>query len=381
MQNNNDNNQKNLIIISNNYSTNYYLFLINEIFKILFFLMFILFGTLYYINNFLIPAFSIFKLIIVFLMVYVFFAYFFCLLPLKRMLISNLQLFKPPLNLNTNLENFKNLAINKVKEKFNLNFKNEEFNTFITFKLDFYPAFISAFVTLVITYLLYLYLLQFNIKISIFKILGFILLIINYLWIIIGYSYFINNLNSTHFWTTTGFLILSFLFSIYYILTFNINYLLKLAIIIFNFILLVIFLIKLKYTPKYYVFVRPPNLDLYLIKISNNQIENNIKKITYDCYLDFIQSPFAFGIAFFEKYTNYLKDMYYCDIIASELEVIVKVFENHLQNIEIVQKKEWNFKTIDIVILIKKYGKQHFLLLMPIYLTVFLMFYSLFLKH
>ena len=218
------------------YTSGYYLQLFEELFKYAFFLLFIVFGAIYYYNFILPPDYSFLKLSGLYFIIYIIFGMFYIMLPLRRMLFSNLQVYKAKKNLNIRYARHIPVIIERAGDLFKSHLASlkasdaapiDSFGAvpalshqvppavLITHKTDYYtgfaPFFISSFISAAGLFAASVSNPAVN-GMSCFNITAASFLVINYIVVTLGFKHFINRSDSTH----RGFLFLFILYNLTY---------------------------------------------------------------------------------------------------------------------------------------------------------------------
>jgi hypothetical protein len=338
------------------YKSGYYLQLSEELFKYAFFLLFIVFGAIYYYNFILPPDYSLIKLFGLYFIVYIIFGIFYILLPLRRMLFSNLQVYKDKKNLNARYAPHIPAIIERAGESLKSHSADfgapgaAPFDSFgvipalshqappavlITHKTDYYtgfgPFFISSFVSAAVLFIAAVSNPAVN-GMPCFNMIAASFLVINYIIITLGFKHFINRSDSTH----RGFLFLFILFNLTYSIficrffSFFTPYqihLILLDILIMSFYLYIVF----NYTTVT-AFIRTVDRNIYRIVYNTKTgSASEFIKLEFNYACRFVQTPYAIGFIIYDKEDlSRYGTPYYCDTSKDSVEKIFEVFSDRI---------------------------------------------------
>jgi hypothetical protein len=377
------------------YKSGYYLQLSEEFFKYSFFLLFIVFGALYYRNYILPPDYSPARAAGLFFLVYVVFGIFYILLPLKRMLFSNLQIYRKKLNLNARYEQLARKAVSHTLQNHDASMfqaaGGSKAAALITFRTDYYVAFAPFFLSLCISAAAFSVFAAGNENASAvrsFNLIAAAYLLIGFISALAGFRHFINRPDSTH----RGFLLLILVLNSFFSVSTCVNFPLfaqhKIFIAFVNLIMLGYFLYYVLYKDDLTAFVRTPDRNIYVMSMNSaGGPVNGFEKIEFGTICKFVQTPFAIGFTVYEREDETgFGGLYYCDTSKEALEQVFDVFSDRIaENGEIpaaeagVLKNPVNFfEPLSVAALAKKYGSGQTLILLAINIVSAAMFYEIF---
>lgn len=376
------------------YKSGYYLQLSEELFKYSFFLLFIVFGAIYYYNFVFMNAPSALKAAGLYFIVYIIFAIFYILLPLKRMLFSNLQIYGGRENLNLKHGSAAAKAALGALKKIGVEVADgpERFenNILVTYKTDYYVAFAPFFTSLSLSMIIFaLYVsggaasaapsgLMNAAALSYFALNCFIILL--------GFAHFINRPYSTHFGFHALFLILNFVYSFFACLYFPLFFDYRLLVAALNVFFTVCFIYAFYNIKDHTAFIRLPDRNIYRVEFDGrNYSAGEAKKIEFNYFCRFVQTPYAIGFVIYDKDAgSEVGTPFYCDTSKESVEIILDVFNDRIvKNAGMDDSSNRDgavdyFCPVTIADLSKKYGKSQFLILLAVNVISALVFYEIF---
>lgn len=377
------------------YKSGYYLQLSEEIFKYSFFLLFIVFGAIYYRNYILPPDYSPVRAAGLFLLVYVVFGIFYILLPLKRMLFSNLQIYRKKLDLNARYEQLARKAVSHTMQNHDASFFRAGAGSgaaaLITFRTDYYVAFAPFFLSLGISVAAFTFFAAVNENASAvgsFNLIAAAYLLIGFTSALAGFRHFINRPDSTH----RGFLLLTLVlnscFSVWLCVNFPLFAQYKIYIAFANLIMLGYFSYCVLYKDDLTVFVRTPDRNIYMMSVNSaGGAVHGFEKIEFGTVCKFVQTPFAIGFTIYEREDETgFGGLYYCDTSKAALEQVFEVFSDRIAKNGETQAAEAGapensvnfFEHLSVAALARKYGSLQTLVLLAINTVSAAMFYEIF---
>ncbi len=339
------------------YKSGYYLQLSEELFKYSFFLLFIVFGAIYYYNFILPPDYSLLKISGLYFIVYVILAIFYILLPLRRMLFSSLQVYKAKKNLNAVYAAHITAIIERARELLKAAAAGSDSganlpaldsfgviaglshqrppSVLITHKTDYYTGFGPFFISSLISAAALIYPAVSNPAAGVFisfNIAAAWLSVINLIIILIGFKHFINENDSTH----RGFLFLFIIFnSIYSILIcrlFSFFQPYQIYLIMLNLLILLYYVYKVSHDKTITAFIRTADRNIYrmVYNIKTGAAQEFIK-IEFNHMCRFVQTPYAIGfIVYDNEDASRYGTPYYCDTSKDSVEKIFEVFSDRI---------------------------------------------------
>ncbi|OGM03727.1 MAG: hypothetical protein A2008_08725 [Candidatus Wallbacteria bacterium GWC2_49_35] len=377
------------------YKSGYYLQLSEEFFKYSFFLLFIVFGALYYRNYILPPDYSPVKAAGLFFLIYFVFGIFYILLPLKRMLFSNLQIYRKKLNLNSKYEQLVSKAVSHTLQNhdasaFQAGAKSKT-AALITCRTDYYVAFAPFFLSLCLSVAAFSVFSAVNENASAvrsFNLIAAAYLLIGFVAALTGFRHFINRPDSTH----RGFLLLILVLNSFFSVSLCVNFPLfahyKNLLAIVNLIMLGYFLYCVLYKDDLTAFVRTPDRNIYVMSLNSaGGAVHGFEKIEFGTICKFVQTPFAIGFTIYEREDETgFGGLYYCDTSKEALEKVLEVFSDRIAEkgetpaAEAgVPKNSVNFfEPLSVAALARKYGSGQTLVLLAINIVSAAMFYEIF---
>ena len=377
------------------YKSGYYLQLSEEFFKYSFFLLFIVFGALYYRNYILLPDYSPLKAAGLFFFIYVVFGIFYILLPLKRMLFSNLQIYRKKINLNARYEELARKAVSHTMQNHDASMfqagAGSEAAALITFRTDYYVAFAPFFLSLCLSAAAFAIFMTGNENASsalAFNLIAACYLLIGFIAALTGFRHFINRPDSTHRGFLFLLLVLNSAFSTF--LSVNLPFFVPYKIILagVNLILFGYFLFSVLYKDDLTVFVRTPDRNIYSMSLNSaGGVVHDFEKIEFGTLCKFVQTPFAIGFTIYERDSETgFGGIYYCDTSKESVEQVFKVFSDRIAGNEETaapdaagHKNSVNFfEPLSVAVLAKKYGSGQTVILLAINIVSALMLYEIY---
>ncbi|OQA80399.1 MAG: hypothetical protein BWY32_00980 [bacterium ADurb.Bin243] len=378
---------------SNGYKSGYYLQLSEELFKYSFFLLFIVFGAIYYYNFVFLHKPTLLKTAGLYFIVYIIFGIFYILLPLKRMLFSNLQIYADKENLNLKHGAFAARAALEALKKIGVEVSGDarrlEGDIFITYKSDYYVAFPPFFLSLSISMIIFALYVSCGAAAADSGFINAAALsyfALNCLMIVLGFRHFINRPYSTHFGFQSLFLILNSVYSIFICLYFPALFDCRLLIAALDSFLIICFLYAVFYIKDLTAFIRLSDRNIYSVEFNGrNYSAGEAKKLEFNYFCRFVQTPYAIGFIVYDK-DGGAEDgtPFYCDTSKESVEIILEVFKDRIvKNADLDASSNKNcavdyFCPLTVADLSKKYGRSQFLVLLAVNIISALVFYEIF---
>ena len=376
------------------YKSGYYLQLSEEFFKYSFFLLFIVFGAIYYRNYILPPDYSPVKAAGLYFWVYIVFGIFYVLLPLKRMLFSNLQIYRKKLNLNARYEQLANKVIAHTLEKLNLSGQALDADSkpaaLITFRTDYYVAFAPFFLSLCLAAAALAIFMSGDENASSagsFNLIAAGYLLTGFIAALTGFRHFINRPDSTHRGFLFLLLVFNSLFSAFLAACFPLFAPYKTILACVNLIMFGYFFFSVRYKDDLTAFVRTPDRNIYAMSINSaGGAVRAFEKIEFGTLCRFVQTPFAIGFTIYEREDETgFGGIYYCDTSKEAVELVFKVFSDRIAVSgetapdDAGHKNSVNFfEPLSVAALAKRYGAGQTMILLAINIVSALMFYQMF---
>jgi|GEM_PF-4942932 len=365
-----------------NYSTTYYLYLIEELFKYAGGLFIIVFGAIYYYINYVVAAPNFKNAITLFIFLSTIFGFFYILFPVKRKLFSNLELFKPSYDFSSFQKKHEEKIFSYL---FACNITPAS-APFISLKSDYY-------VTLPVWFFLMVF--GLTMELCVYEFLPSFFYGNDFIFaakafyvvcaaaIAVGFRHYNNIFSSTHYWFLLLFILL---FSLQTILVMaKLLGLSKIAYCLALNIFFILLFFYYSYRKRYLiVFVRDDKRNIHKLVINDYDAAIiEFEKIEFDVNVKFVQTPYAFCFMLYDGFSDeIIGGPFYLGVSNERISRIVEIFCDRT-GIIVKRNGEANeslgyFKPLDISVFSSRFGLSQLIITLSLNLSLIFILYKYF---